>query len=58
VSVINVMDKVALYNFLSTFNGTHYVAPRAITAEIGLLFSFQTYFRAEVSTGDQVSSGS
>jgi len=38
VSVINLMNKVALYNFLSTFSGTHYVTPRAITAEIGFHF--------------------
>jgi hypothetical protein len=38
LSVINLMNKVALYNFLSTFSGTHYVTPRAITAEIGFHF--------------------
>ena len=38
VSVINLMNKVALYNFLSTFSGTHYVTSRAITAEIGFHF--------------------
>jgi hypothetical protein len=32
------MDKVALYNFLSTFSGTHYVSPRAITASLGFHF--------------------
>jgi hypothetical protein len=32
------MDKEALYNFLSTFSGTHYVTPRTITATIGLHF--------------------
>jgi hypothetical protein len=31
-------DKVALYNFLSTFSGTHYVTPRAVTGEIGFHF--------------------
>jgi hypothetical protein len=36
--VINVADKVALYNFLSTFSGTHYVTPRAMTAELGFHF--------------------
>jgi hypothetical protein len=34
VSVINRMNKVALYEFFSTFSGPHYVTPRAITAEI------------------------
>jgi hypothetical protein len=38
VTVINVTNKTALYNFLSTFSGTHYVTPRAITAEIGFHF--------------------
>ncbi|MGH7869600.1 MAG: TonB-dependent receptor, partial [Candidatus Dormibacteraceae bacterium] len=36
--VINLTDKVALYNFLSTFSGTHYVTPRAFTAELGFHF--------------------
>ncbi len=35
---INVANKYALYNFLSTFSGTHYVTPRALTAEIGFHF--------------------
>jgi hypothetical protein len=38
VTAVNVMNKEALYNFLSTFSGTHYVSPRAITAEVGLHF--------------------
>ncbi len=38
VTVINVANKVALYNFLSTFSGTHFVSPRAVTAEIGFHF--------------------
>jgi len=38
LSVINVTNKEALYNFLSTFSGTHYVSPRAITATIGFHF--------------------
>jgi hypothetical protein len=37
-TVINVANKVALYNFLSTFSGTHYVTPRAFTGEIGFHF--------------------
>lgn len=35
---INLANKYALYNFLSTFSGTHYVTPRALTAEIGFHF--------------------
>ncbi len=38
ITAINVTDKVALYNFLSTFSGTHYVTPRTLTAEVGFHF--------------------
>ncbi len=38
LSAINVTNKVALYNFLSTFSGTHYVTPRSLTAELGFHF--------------------
>jgi len=38
LTVINLTNKYALYNFLSTFSGTHYVTPRAITAQIGFHF--------------------
>ncbi len=38
VEVINLANQYALYNFLSTFSGTHYVTPRAITATIGFHF--------------------
>jgi len=38
VTAINIADKRALYNFLSTFSGTHYVTPRAVTAQIGFSF--------------------
>jgi len=38
ISVVNLTDKYALYNFLSTFSGTHYVSPRAITGTIALHF--------------------
>jgi len=37
-TVINLTNKVALYNFLSTFSGTHFVTPRTYTAEIGFHF--------------------
>lgn len=37
-SVINLTNKVALYNFLSTFSGTHYVTPRTETVELGFHF--------------------
>jgi hypothetical protein len=38
LTAINVTDKTAAYNFLSTFSGTHYVTPRALTAELGFHF--------------------
>jgi hypothetical protein len=38
LTAINVTDKYALYNFLSTFSGTHYVTPRAMTAKVTLNF--------------------
>jgi hypothetical protein len=38
LTAINITNKYALYNFLSTFSGTHYVTPRSLTAEIGFHF--------------------
>jgi hypothetical protein len=38
LTAVNVTNRLALYNFLSTFSGTHYVTPRAITAQIGFHF--------------------
>jgi hypothetical protein len=38
VTAINMVNKYALYNFLSTFSGTHYLTPRAITAEVSFHF--------------------
>jgi len=38
VTAVNFTNKFALYNFLSTFSGTHYVTPRALTGQI--TFSF------------------
>jgi hypothetical protein len=37
-TVINLTNRVALYNFLSTFSGTHFVTPRTVTAELGVHF--------------------
>jgi len=37
-TVVNLTNKVALYNFLSTFSGTHYVTPRTWTAELAFHF--------------------
>jgi hypothetical protein len=38
LTAINLTNNYTLYNFLSTFSGTHYVTPRALTAEIGFHF--------------------
>src|SRR5580704_2961012 len=38
VTVVNLANSYVLYNFLSTFSGTHYVSPRTITATIGFHF--------------------
>ncbi|MFZ0517401.1 MAG: TonB-dependent receptor [Acidobacteriaceae bacterium] len=38
LTAINVTNKYALYNFLSTFSGTHYVTPRALTGQIAFNF--------------------
>ena len=38
LTAINIANQYSLYNFLSTFSGTHYVTPRALTAEIGFHF--------------------
>ena len=38
LSAVNIANKYALYNFLSTFSGTHYLTPRAMTAEVGFHF--------------------
>ena len=38
VTFINLTNNYALYNFLSTFSGTHYVSPRTVTAQIGFHF--------------------
>jgi hypothetical protein len=38
LSALNLSNVAALYNFLSTFSGTHFVTPRSYTATIGLVF--------------------
>jgi hypothetical protein len=37
-SVINLTNKDALYNFLSTFSGTHFVTPRSYQVHLGVTF--------------------
>jgi hypothetical protein len=34
ITVVNLMDRVALDNFLSSFSGAHFVTPRTLRAEI------------------------
>jgi hypothetical protein len=38
LTAVNVTNKYALYNFLSTFSGTHYVTPRTVTGEVNFSF--------------------
>jgi hypothetical protein len=38
LTVINLTNKTALYNFLSTFSGSHFVTPRTYSAELGFHF--------------------
>jgi hypothetical protein len=37
-SVVNLTNKDALYNFLSTFSGTHFVTPRSYQVQLGVTF--------------------
>jgi hypothetical protein len=38
LDVANLTNKVALYNFLSTFSGTHFLQPRTFLVRFGLVF--------------------
>jgi Carboxypeptidase regulatory-like domain len=38
LEVINLTNEYALYNFISTFSGTHYVTPRTVSGTIGFHF--------------------
>ncbi|MGE5110578.1 MAG: TonB-dependent receptor [Acidobacteriaceae bacterium] len=38
LTVLNLTNKYALYNFLSTFSGTHFVPPRSYTAQVSFSF--------------------
>jgi len=38
LTAVNITNKYALYNFLSTFSGTHFVTPRSMTAKVTLNF--------------------
>jgi len=37
-SLMNLTNKEALYNFQSTFSGTHFVSPRTVQGQIGITF--------------------
>jgi hypothetical protein len=37
-SIENLTNTVALYNFLSTFSGTHFVSPRSVQVSMGYVF--------------------
>jgi TonB dependent receptor len=37
-TIVNLTNKDALYNFLSTFSGTHFVTPRSFQVQIGMTF--------------------
>jgi hypothetical protein len=38
LSVLNLTNEAALYNFLSTFSGTHWVTPRALQVTLGWVY--------------------
>ena len=38
LTVVNLTNKQALYNFESTFSGTHFVSPRAFQGQVGVTF--------------------
>jgi hypothetical protein len=38
LEVVNLSNEYALYNFLSTFSGTHYVTPRTVSGTLGFHF--------------------
>ena len=37
-TISNLTNKVALYNFQSTFSGTHFIAPRSYEGAVGFTF--------------------
>jgi hypothetical protein len=37
-TAVNITNKMALYNFLSTFSGTHFVTPRTLQVQAGISF--------------------
>jgi hypothetical protein len=37
-TLLNLANEAALYNFLSTFSGTHLVTPRSLIVTVGVSF--------------------
>ena len=38
IQVENITNNIAVYNFLSTFSGTHFLQPRTVIARVGFVF--------------------
>jgi hypothetical protein len=38
LTIDNLTNQAALYNFLSTFGGTHFLEPRTLVGRVGLAF--------------------
>jgi hypothetical protein len=38
LTAVNITNKEGLYNFLSTFSGTHFITPRSYTLEMGMVW--------------------
>lgn len=38
LTIVNLANQYSLYNFLSTFSGTHFVSPRSLTGELAFHF--------------------
>ena len=37
-TVVNLTNQIKMYNFLSTFGGTHFIQPRSYQARVGFVF--------------------
>jgi len=38
LTIVNLMNRAVLYNFLSSFSGTYFVSPRTVQAEMPFHF--------------------
>jgi hypothetical protein len=54
LTAINFANNCAMYNFPSTFSGTHYVTPRVLTAKITLTSQWRTKLRTEINPCSQL----